>query len=179
MGRMNAVQTSRTINALSRRQFVIAGLGLAVAGCAGLTGSKEPRGTIGPVPSQTPTSMQLVSYINNNASRASAIESSDLALEVKSGSQGGGLGGTLYCEKPKNFRLRAKAVGKPMADFGSNDQEFWYWISQDNPPYLYHCTYADLSRGNVAMPFPFQPDWVLETLGLAELTTNPDNYRVE
>jgi len=123
--------------------------------------------------------MQLVSYVNHNASRASAIESTDLALEVKSGSQGGGLGGTLYCEKPRNFRLRAKAVGKPMADFGSNDQEFWYWISQDNPPYLYHCSYADLSRGDVALPFPFQPDWVLETLGLAELTTNPDNYKVE
>ena len=176
---MKAVRTAVTAKELSRRHFLVAGLGLAVTGCAGLTGSKEPRGTIGPITSQTPTAPQLVSYVNNNASRAAAIESTDLALEVKSGSQGGGLSGTLYCEKPRNFRLRAKAVGKPMADFGSNNQEFWYWISQDNPPYLYHCNYADLSRGNIPLPFPFQPDWVLETLGLAELSTAPENYRVE
>ena len=54
---------------------------------------------------------------------------------------------------------------KPVADFGSNENEFWYWISQDNPPYLYHCNYSDLSQGNVKLPFPFQPDWVLEVVG--------------
>jgi hypothetical protein len=176
---MTAVRHSRKAPTINRRSFLSVGLALSITGCAGLTGSREPRGTVGPVTSQTPTAQQLVNYVNNNAGRVSAIESADLALEVKSGSQGGGLSGTLYCEKPKNFRLRAKAVGKPMADFGSNDQEFWYWISQDNPPYLYHCSYAELARGNVALPFPFQPDWVLETLGMAELPPAGDNFRVE
>lgn len=176
---MKAVRQHGKKSLLSRRSFLSAGLALSITGCAGLTGSREPKGSIGPVPNQTPSAQQLVSYVNNNASRVSAIESADLAMEVKSGSQGGGLSGTLYCEKPKNFRLRAKAVGKPMADFGSNEQEFWYWISQDNPPYLYHCSYAELSRGNVPLPFPFQPDWVLETLGMAELPAAGDNFRVE
>lgn len=178
-GRMKAVRQVDEASKLSRRGFLAAGLAFSITGCAGLTGSREPKGSIGPMAAQTPTAAQLVNYVNNNASRVSAIESADLALEVKSGSQGGGLSGTLYCQKPKNFRLRAKAVGKPMADFGSNDQEFWYWISQDNPPYLYHCSYAELSRGNVALPFPFQPDWVLETLGMAELPAAGDNFRVE
>ena len=126
-----------------------------------------------------PTPTVLVDYVNRNAAKVESLESTDLGLEVKQGSQGGGLTGALYCQKPRNFRLRAKAVGKPMADFGSNDNEFWYWISQDNPAYLYHCSYGDLSQGNVQLPFPFQPDWVLETLGMASLNGNIDNFRVE
>lgn len=159
---------------------IIAGLSIAgLVGCASLGGSRESRPTAGPVTSQTPAPQNLVAYVNANAARVEAIEATDVALEVKAGSQGGGLSGTLYCEKPKNFRLRAKAVGKPVADFGSNNQEFWYWISQDNPPYLYHCNYTDLARGDVALPFPFQPDWVLECLGMATLNNSPDNFRVE
>ena len=151
---------------------------ITLAGCAGITGVRD-RTPVGPPITANPTPQQLVTWVNANASHVDAIEASDLSMEIKAGSQGGGLSGTLHCEKPKSFRLRAKAVGKPVADFGSNDQEFWYWISQDNPPYLYHCNYGDLSRGNVPLPFPFQPDWVLECLGMATLTSPPDSYKVE
>jgi hypothetical protein len=151
---------------------------LTLVGCAGITGVRD-RAPVGPPITANPTPQNLVSYVNANASRVEAIEATDLSMEIKAGTQGGGLSGTLHCEKPMSFRLRAKAVGKPVADFGSNEQEFWYWISQDNPPYLYHCNYTDLARGNVPLPFPFQPDWVLECLGMATLTSPPDNYRVE
>lgn len=151
---------------------------MILAGCAGITGVRD-RAPVGPTSAINPTPQNLVNYINANASRVEAIEAADLSMEIKAGTQGGGLSGTLHCEKPKSFRLRAKAVGKPVADFGSNDQEFWYWISQDNPPYLYHCNYTDLARGNVPLPFPFQPDWVLECLGMATLVSPPENYTVE
>lgn len=161
------------------RRLTATALILAAGGCASMTGARDNRAAVGPAPAQTPSAQNLVAYVNANAARVEAIEATDLALEVKAGSQGGGLSGALYCEKPKNFRLRAKAVGKPVADFGSNDQEFWYWVSQDNPPYLYHCNYADLARGDVNLPFPFQPDWVLECLGMATLTAPAENFRVE
>lgn len=150
----------------------------ALAGCAGITGVRD-RAPVGPATALNPTPQNLVNYVNANASRVEAIEATDLSMEVKAGGQGGGLSGTLHCEKPKSFRLRAKAVGSQVADFGSNDQEFWYWIKQDNPPYLYHCNYEDLARGNVPLPFPFQPDWVLECLGMATLNASPENFRVE
>lgn len=153
--------------------------GVLLVGCASITGSRNDRGSVGAPTASTPTAQELVNYINYNASQVAALEATDLALEVKSGNQGGGLSGTLFCEKPKNFRLRAKAIGKPIADFGSNDQEFWYWISQDNPPYLYHCSYAELARGNVNLPFPFQPDWVLETLGMATLNSSVEGFQIE
>ena len=55
-------------------------------------------------------------------------------------------------------------------DIGSNSQEFWFWIKRAPQPYVYHCSYADYpevaKRG--AMPFPVQPEWVVEALGMAE-----------
>lgn len=154
-------------------------LALALAGCGVLNGSRDSRPTAGPVTTAQATPDVLVGYVNRNAAKVEALEATDLAMEVRQGNQGGGVSGQLFCQKPKNFRLRAKALGKPVADFGSNDTEFWYWISEDKPPYLYHCSYADLAAREVSLPFPFQPDWVLETLGMATLTQAADNFRVE
>src|SRR5262249_41387303 len=67
---------------------------------------------------------------------------------------------------------KASVVGRPAVDLGSNGGEFWYWISQANPPYVYHCSYDDLARGKVSMPFPFHPDMVVAALGLAEYNPN-------
>ena len=70
------------------------------------------------------------------------------------------------------------ALARKVADFGSNDREFWYWISEDKPPNLYHCSYSDLSRGNVRLPFPLHPDWILEALGMsAPAPTDQDPAR--
>jgi hypothetical protein len=117
----------------------------------------------------TPTPQELVGYLNRNAAKITALESRDLDLDIKAGNQSFGVSGTLFCQKPRNFRLRAKmpALRREVADFGSNDQEFWYWIREDKPPDLYYCSYADLARGDVRLPFPLQPEWVLEALGMA------------
>ncbi len=126
---------------------------------------------------ETPKAEQLVKYLNDNAARITALDSNDLDMDIQAGKQQIGVQGTLHCQKPRNFRLVAKApvVRQSVADFGSNDQEFWYWIRDDVPPGLKHCSYADLSRGNVPLPFPFQPEFVLEALGMA--TRNPaGNY---
>src|SRR5262249_54514000 len=44
---------------------------------------------------------------------------------------------------------------------------FWYWISKADPPYVYHCSYRELSTGKVHVPFPFHPDMVVAALGMA------------
>ena len=67
---------------------------MALAGCAGITGVRD-RAPVGPPIAVNPTSQNLVSYVNANAARVEAIEASDLSMEIKAGSQGGGLSGTL------------------------------------------------------------------------------------
>jgi hypothetical protein len=63
------------------------------------------------------------------------------------------------------MRAFKPVVHTQAADFGSNDREFWYWVYET--PDLYHCAYTDLARGNVRLPFPLHPDWILEALGVS------------
>src|SRR5437868_9241594 len=109
------------------------------------------------LPSETPTTVQLVGYLNQNAQKVRSLECLDLDLDCHQGLQSFGLRGKLVCEQPHKFRLIADALGNRAVDMGSNDQEFWYWISKAEPPYLVHCSYEDLKRGTARMPFPFQP----------------------
>ena len=42
---------------------------------------------------------------------------------------------------------------------------------------MYHCSYDALAKGGVRLPFPFQPEWIMEALGMAEYGPG-DKYRV-
>ena len=146
-------------------------LSLATVGCATFGPARKPPETVaaGPLLDTTPNPADVVAFLNNNAARVNAIESNDVDIDLKIGNQPFGVSGDLHCQKPRNFRLRAKTMGKGVADIGSNSQEFWSWNGDEKV--LYYCSYDALSRGNVALPFPVQPEWVLEVLGMA--TLNP------
>jgi hypothetical protein len=132
-----------------------------------------------PTGEQIPTTAkELVEYLNVCSSRVSSVRSS-LDLDCKAKGQSAGLEGVMVCEKPRNFRLRGTVVGSQECDIGSNKDEFWYWIKRDNPPYLYHCSYDAMGRGNVRLPFPFQPDMVMAALGMAEFNPDPNAYEVK
>jgi hypothetical protein len=107
----------------------------------------------------------LVRYLNVNAQKVEAVQSNRVAIDCKAGTQQIGLDGQMVCQKPRNFRLQAKVLGSPAVDIGSNNGEFWYWISKNNPPYVFHCSYNDLAKG-VRLPFPFEPSMVVTALGL-------------
>jgi hypothetical protein len=150
-----------------------------LAGCAG--GSKwgflrspQPQDTVTGPP---PTAVALVSYLNDNARRIQSVQCRELDLDCREGVRAFGLHGKLVCQKPHRFRMGAFAAGQQQVDVGSNDQEFWYWIPKSDPPYQFHCAYADFERGNAQMPFPFQPEWIMEALGMGEYGA-PENFQV-
>jgi hypothetical protein len=128
-----------------------------------------PPGGGAPVNSAAPKVEDLVLYLNQNADRidnTQAIACDNVTIDVDSPQGKVGLNGKMRCQTPRNFRMSGVVFGKPEVDIGSNDKEFWYWIARDQPPYLYHCSYEALARGT-RIPFPFQPDMVVNTLGLA------------
>src|SRR5262249_48093157 len=125
---------------------------------------------------QPPTEASLVAYLNRNAALIHALKCSDVDLDVKQGIQQWHIRAKLACQKPRNFRMQAVSVTQTEADIGSNDKEFWYWIKRGDP-YLIHCSYQDLARG-VRIPFPFQPEWVMEALGMSEYDPAPQNYQL-
>ena len=158
----------------------IAGFGLGmllfVAGCGSVNPNlnrqnkdQGARDTTTP-----PDATSLVRYLNDNAQRVKAVECEKVSIDCKQGNQSIGLEGLMACQKPREFRLKAKVIGQQGADIGSNGQEFWFWINDKSGPaaYVYHCSYAELARGNVEMPFPFHPEMIMSALGIAEYDPN-------
>jgi hypothetical protein len=130
-----------------------------------------------PGPASTPTSASLVSYLNRQADRVAVLESSDVDIITHvQGKRMPGLKGFMVCEKPRNFRLTGEAVGTDYVDIGSNNEQFWFWVKDGASP-LYYCSYSDYERG-VQLPLPFQPEWVVQALGMAKYDPN-GKYRVE
>lgn len=139
---------------------------LAACGCHNWPMIRDQ--TKGP-PTWNPKAEDLVDYLNKNASRVQAIQCNYVQADARQGLAGGiGFDGQLVFEKPRNLRFQAKVLGSPGVDLGSNSEEFWWWISKDPQPYVYHCAYADLARGNVPLNFPFQPDFLIAALGVQE-----------
>src|ERR1700737_4547558 len=144
--------------------LVLVGL-LLLAGCdkfGFLRTKPDTTRVAGPIP----TAEQVTASLNANAGLITSIESTQVDLDCSQRLQSIGLDGKLVCQKPQNFRMSAKIGGSTMVDMGSNEQEFWFWISKADPPYLYHCAYRDYEAGKARLPFPFQPQWVMEALGM-------------
>jgi hypothetical protein len=130
---------------------------------------------------QKPTPEALIAYLNGdgpNAVKVNSLQVSDLAIEAKMGlglARSIALRGTMLAQGPRNFRMEGNLVGTEVVDLGSNDQEFWFWVAQNNPPHLFYCSHADLPRAR--LPLPIHPDWIMEALGMARVTPSA-NFRV-
>jgi hypothetical protein len=150
---------------------------LPLAGCASLInvvgpGTEDRR----PASNQPPTPEQLVSYQKANADLIKSMQVRYLDMECKQGKIGASVGGSLHCQKPRDFRLMAGSIAGEEVDLGSNGEEFWFWVKRGDPR-VFHCAYADFEKGEVRLPFPFQPEYVLEALGMSA-AGHPENCEV-
>jgi hypothetical protein len=72
-------------------------------------------------------------------------------------------------QSPRNFRLVVSPpVGPPEADLGSNDEHFWFWNRRNQEKCVFQASHdepAKLKR----FPIPFQPDWIIEALGVKDI----------
>ena len=69
----------------------------------------------------------------------------------------------------ENFGLRMGLDGpsSPATSIsGRTTEEFWFWASKINPPSQYYCSYKDFEEGRARLNIPFQPQWIMETIGL-------------
>ncbi len=151
------------------RKVALLGLGLVLlSGCdvARNLRRDDPRQN----PSQfgpPPPAADLVRYLNQNVYKVQAVQSTQVIIDAKHGLKPAiSMDGLLACQKPLNFRLKVKAFGKPGADLGSNNEEYWFWTSQDDPPTVYHCSHQE--RPQVQLAIPVKPEMIITALGLAE-----------
>lgn len=133
-----------------------------------------------PLAQDMPTAAQLIGYMDNNAQRVTSLYCEDVDLTVSApGQPTGTVQAKVACQRGRRFRMVGDLLGKRQVDLGSNGQEFWYWLRASEEPKQFYCSYEALASGRLKYlpPFPFQPDWVLETLGMGNYGP-PENYQV-
>jgi hypothetical protein len=162
---MDAVRAHRSVLVVLATVLLVAS-----AGC-----SRWSTRRTSPFASETPSAAEIVARINDNAERAHGMLVNDLDISVhQQGQITVPLDGQLAIEKPRQFRLIATnpLTRATEADLGSNNQEFWFYVPRASQrQQLVHCSYADY--GAVQSRLPFQPDWLLDSLGLTPVPDDP------
>ncbi len=69
----------------------------------------------------------------------------------------------------------SRAGGQTRANIGSNDEEFWFWVQSNEDRSIYWCNYDDLESS--ALAITYQPDWIIEALGLKPITPEEADSR--
>jgi hypothetical protein len=107
-----------------------------------------------------PTAEQLVKYLNDNAARIQSLECPNVQIDAKQGIQGVGFDGQMAFRGPRDLRLRARFLGQPGMDLGSNEQEMWFWLAKSDLPGPIHVKRAELPCTKTGWPCPVALDWL-------------------
>lgn len=113
---------------------------------------------------------EVIAHLNANSRQLRGWRSTDVRIQTPG--PGGiplKLSAVIAVEQPQNFRLRARSLAGDEADFGSNAERFWFWLRRAQPSYVFTAEHRDLPAIASRMQIPFQPDWVMEALGVVPL----------
>ena len=123
-------------------------------------------GAIAPVSSE-----QLVGYLNDRARKLQSIEYGNTRLRAyQNGVPMPELVGNLASSQPRNFRMVSSGrMVSAKVDLGSNEEQFWVYVQvpTEKPMYVF-ASHTDFEAGRAKIPggIPFEPDWVMQALGM-------------
>jgi hypothetical protein len=146
---------------------------LAIAATLGASGCRAWNpGTLTPTPrplaEPTLDKDQFVAEHNRNADRIQTVEAKPtIGVSGSSGRMKNLVDGHLAMERPRNFKLELKSMRGVEGDIGSNDEEFWFWVNDDEKR-VYWCNYDEVDSSALAVTY--QPDWIIAALGLRPIT---------
>lgn len=114
---------------------------------------------------------QLVTYLNERAERLQSLYFGDVRVTASErGLPLPALNGSLAASQPRNFRMSGSAKLGGKVDLGSNADQFWvYFDAPTVKPMFVFASHTDFEAGRARIPggIPFEPDWVMQALGMA------------
>lgn len=144
---------------------------LSLSGCQTLRGlfdRSDPKPPTHPV-SVKPTLNEIIDPINRNSTVIRNISADNVTLAFPDVSMP--LNARLTCERPKRVRIiGGTSITGQEIDFGSNDELFWIWAKREQN--LFYCRHAQFPTCPMRKIFPFEPDWLIEALGIVEFKDN-------
>lgn len=119
-----------------------------------------------PTPVAAAPSLPVPDIVRDHNRNAELVQSLEAMPSVSDGDRRiGSAQGRMALVRPRDFKLTlSRPMGGPIADVGSNDQEFWIWTNQSEEKAIYVGHYGE--GGQIPPNLLFQPDWVIEALGL-------------
>lgn len=149
---------------LSRRSVLwMAAASLLPSGCNSLIGQ---RNQYGPPPAGASKS-EIFRHLNGNISKIYAWRSTSVTIQMSGMPMR--LSGQVAVESPRNFRMMVRSPIGNEADFGSNPERFWFWVRLSDQKHIFACRHNDMGRAARKLPLPFQPDWLIEVMGVIPL----------
>ena len=145
---------------------------------------REWRNQMGLAPGPTPggklrdePAERFVQFVNKRADQLQSLEYSDVRMRVsgKGIPLAVNLEGNLAAAQPRCFRLRAMGKVAGTIDLGSNPDQFWVYAGGAGEPMFVYASHTDFETGRAKIPggLPFEPDWVMQALGLTRLPDGP------
>lgn len=82
--------------------------------------------------------------------------------------------GNVIVQAPNSFRLRVfpPLGGGDLLDVGSNNDEFWIWqqgMEDQGTPLMLTAHHQDMGVALQHFKIPFQPDWIMEVMGVVAI----------
>ena len=157
------------VSPFMRRSLLIASLGLVAGLGCHASPQRNPTRIEPPISQAEVSATRFIAQHNQNVAAIHAIEAAPRINMI----DGNGskkfrsrADGHLALEEGKNFRLVVEAMRHELADIGSNERGFWFWVDDDKEKSLYICDHKDTNSLAVTL----QPDWIMEAMGLRAFT---------
>jgi hypothetical protein len=113
-----------------------------------------------------PTLDQIIATVHDNPQRVKSYVATQATLAVPGVPR---LAARVACEPPRRFRLQARtSISGEELDLGSNDDLFWLWIRQHQPPVTLFCRHDRYDVSPARRMIPIRAEWMPELLGLVQ-----------
>jgi hypothetical protein len=149
----------------------------SLPGCAWTRWNQRGDLAFGPkVPCRVPphaTAEELVEYLNQNAAKLQAWRASRVRLRANNMP----LMADIAVERDRHLRIVVTSVAGNELDLGSNDDVFWFWAKRNPEPAVMYAGHEQLELVRDTLQIPFEPDWLMEALGVA--TIPPEGTTLE
>ena len=152
-----------------RRSLLIASLGLVAGVGCHASPQRNPTKLEPPISQAEVSATRFIAQHNQNVAAIHSLEASPkINMIGDNGSKKfrSRADGHLALEEGKHFRLEVEAMRHELADIGSNERGFWFWVDDDKEKSIYVCDHKDSN----ALAVTLQPDWIMEAMGLREFT---------
>ena len=118
------------------------------------------------------TAHDIVVHLNENTHKLRGWRTTRAKIAARGNMLVPRVDASIFIESPKNFRLVAESPMGKEVDFGSNSEQFWFWVRRNEDKQVIVASHNLDPERMRRFPFPFQPDWIMETMGVIEI--DPD-----